>query len=50
MVVKAVGVVFLADDDEIDNIRYTIENELGKKLVFWKTSYGRLWIKEGMEP
>jgi len=47
MVVKTVAVVFHADDRQIDNIRSLIEMELGYQLVFFKASYGKLWIKEG---
>jgi len=47
MVVKTVALVFHADDKQIDNIRSLIEMELGYQLVFFTTSYGKLWIKEG---
>ena len=50
MVKMIVGLVLPADNQQITLLKEFIEDKLSIDIIYMKTSYGYLWIKEGEEP
>jgi len=47
MVKMIVGLVLPADNQQIELLKEFIEDKLCIDIIYLKTSYGKLWIKEG---
>jgi len=45
----AVGIVFHGGDNDVNTIKDLIET-MGLDIVYIKTSWGKLWIKDGEKP